>query len=110
MTVKMPCICIFSAAALSVPATLGVPANTVSRSCQCTTSVIFAIVLSVLLALLLVAFTIVIITGMVFVRNKKQAQTETDVYYDTINIGHHSEPPPVIETEVNVVYDHTKST
>ena len=91
-------------------AALSVPANTASMSCQCTTSIIFAIVLPVLLALLLIAFTTVII--IVFVRSKKQAhmQTETDVYYDTINIGHHSAPPPVIKTEVNIAYDHPKST
>ena len=75
--------------------------------CQCTTSII---VLSALLTLLLVAFTTVIIIAMIFVRSKKQAQTETDVYYDTINIGHRSSPPKVIETEVNVAYGHTKST
>ena len=106
----MPCLCIFSAAVLSVPATPGVPANTASMSRQCTTSIILAIVLSVLLALLLVAFTAVIFIAMVFIRSKKQAQTEADVYYDTINIGHHSAPPQVIETEVNVAYDHVKST
>ena len=67
-------------------ATSGVPANTASMSCQCTTSIIYAIVLSVLLALLLVAFTTVIFISMVFVRSKKQAQMETDNYYDTINV------------------------
>ena len=62
------------------------------------------------MALLLVAFTTVIIIAMVIVKNKKQAQTEIDVCYDTINIGHHSAPLQVIETEVNVAYDHIKST
>ena len=73
------------------------------------TTIVFASVLSILLVLFLVAITTVI-TLTVCIRRKMQAQTASDVYYDTINIGHHSNPPPIIETEVNVAYGHTKST
>ena len=73
---------------------------------QCTTSIAIAGVLSILLSVCMVVFTTVIIR--VCVRSKKQIQTE--VCYDTINIGHQSAPPPAIETDINVAYGHTKST
>ena len=74
--------------------------------CQCTTTVAIASVLLILLALVVVIFTTVIIV--VCIRSKKQVLKESNVYYDTINIGHHSEQPSVIETEVNVAYDHVE--
>ena len=81
---------------------MNIPADTVSKSCQCTTVIAFAGVLSVVLAVCVVVFTTVII---VLIRNKKPVQPEA--YYDTVNIRHHS-PPPVIDTEKNVAYGHTK--
>ena len=87
---------------------LSTPANTGSMSCQCTTSIVLAISLPLLLALLFAVFTIAMIIA--FIRSKKQAKREADVYYDTINIGHHSKPTTVIETEVNVAYGRTKPT
>ena len=93
---------------ISTAAALSVPANTANMPCQCTTTVVIASVLLILLALVVVIFTTVIVV--VCIRSKKQVPKESDVYYDTINIGHHSEQPSVIETEVNVAYGHTKST
>lgn len=80
-------------------------ANTTSKS---TILIAFASVLSIVLAMSLVIFTTVIIV--VCVRSKKQVSKDSDVYYETINIGHHSKQPSVIETETNVAYGHTKST
>ena len=77
-------------------------ATRLSMPYQCTTAIAFASVLSVVLAVCVVVFTTVII---VIIRGKKPAQPEA--YYDTINIRHHS-PPPVIDTEKNVAYGHTK--
>ena len=77
-------------------------ATRLSMPYQCTTAIAFASVLSVVLAVCVVVFTTVII---VLIRTKKPAQTEA--YYDTINIRHHS-PPAVINTEKNVAYGHTK--
>ena len=70
---------------------------------QCTTAIAFASVLSVVLAVCVVIFTTVII---VLTRSKKPAQPEA--YYDTVNIHHNDSPPPVINTEKNVAYGHTK--
>lgn len=61
--------------------------------------------LSTLFVLLIVVFTTAI--G-ICIRSKRKPQTESDVYYDTINIGHHSTPPPIVETEMNVAYRHPK--
>ena len=44
----------------------------------------------------------------VCIRSNQHVQTESDVYYDTINIGHQSAAPPAIETEINVACGHTK--
>ena len=93
---------LFLYAASDIPAVTNIPADTVSKSCQCTTVIAFASILSVVLAVCVVVFTTVII---VFIRSKKPAQPEA--YYDTINIRHHS-PPPIIDTEMNVAYGHTK--
>ena len=84
-------------------------ATTATVSCRCTTAVVFSSVLSILLVLFLVVFTIVIV-NIVLIRRKKQAQTEIDVYYDTINVSYHSTPTSVIETEINAAYGHIKST
>ena len=73
---------------------------------QCTTSIVIASVLTILLSVCIMFTTAIII---ICVRSKKQPQT--DVCYDTINIDHHSAPPPaVIETEINVAYSHITST
>lgn len=60
-----------------------------------------------LLSVFIVVFTAVIV--IVCVRSKKKSRPQTDILYDDINIGHHSEPPSVIETEANVAYGHVKS-
>ena len=67
--------------------------------CTCTTSNVIAGVLSILLSVGIVVFTTVIV--IICVRSKKEAQT--DVHYDTINVGHRSTP---IETDINVAYGH----
>ena len=68
--------------------------------CQCTTTVAIASVLLILLALVVVIFTTVIIV--VCIRSKKQVLKEFNVYYDTINIGHHSEQPDFITAQSNI--------
>ena len=84
------------------PAVTSIPADT-TMSCQCTISIAFASILSVVLALCVVTFTTVIVAS---VRSKRKVQTEA--YYDTINVHHHSFPQ-AIGTEMNVAYGHTMS-
>ena len=65
---------------------------------QATISIIIVLAcgLSILFALL------IIIIIAIFIRRKKKPQRESDNNYEaiTINIGH---PPPVIETELNLI-------
>ena len=58
--------------------------------------------LSILFVLLIV---VIIIAIFIFVGSKKKSQRESDVYYDTINTAH---PPPIIDLELNIAYDHPK--
>ena len=75
-------------------------------SCVChyeTTLIIaFGSGLSILFILLI---AIIIIAIFIFVGSKKKPQREPDVHYDTINTAH---PPPIIDTELNIAYDHPK--
>ena len=72
--------------------------------CQYETTIIIAFCSG--LSILFIILIAVIITAIcVFVGSKKKPKRESDVYYDTINIGHQ---PPVIETELNVAYGHPK--
>ena len=68
--------------------------------CTCTTSNVIAGVLSILLFVGIVVFTTVII---ICVRSRSKKEAQTDVHYDTINVGHRSTP---IETDINVAYGH----
>ena len=74
---------------------------------QYTTTIIiaFASGLSSLFIVLTAIFTTAI--G-IFIRRKKKPHSESDVYYDTIDIGHHPTPPPIVETKLNVAYRHPK--
>ena len=76
----------------------------ISCTCHYETAIIIALGsgLSILFILLIV---IIIIAIFIFIGSKKKPQRETDVYYDTINTAH---PPPVIDTELNIAYDHPK--
>ena len=68
--------------------------------CQCTATIISTGVLAILLAVCVVVFTTLVIV--VIIREKRRSKS--DVYYDTVNIGHHSKPSTAIETELNVAY------
>ena len=73
--------------------------------CQSTTTIISTGVLAILLTVCVVVFTTFVIVVII----KQKRQTKADVYYDTVDIGHHSKPSTVIETELNVAYGHNRS-
>ena len=77
--------------ALDVTAVTNISADTISKSCQCTTVIAFTGVLSVVLTVCVIVFTTVIV---VLFRSKNPAQPVLQV--------HHSHPPPVIDMEMNV--------
>ena len=56
------------------------------------------------LCFLLIAITATAIGCICVLRSKKKPERETEVCYDTINIGQ----PPVFETKLNVAYHHPK--
>ena len=77
---------------------------------QYTTTIIIAVA-SGLSTLFIVLIAVFITAIGIFIRRRKKkphVQTESDVYYDTINIGHHPTRLPVVETEINVAYHHPK--
>ena len=78
----------------------------ISRMSQFTTTIIIAIAggLSTISVLLI---TVVITAIYVCIRRKKKPQRgESDVYYESINIGHQ---PRILETKLNVAYRQPKS-
>ena len=79
--------------------------NDISCMSQRTTTLITALAggLSSLF-FLLIAIIATAIVCICVLRSKKKPERETDVYYDTINIGQ----PPVFETKLNVAYHHPK--
>ena len=84
-----------------------VPDAPISNDISCTsqhTTLITALAggLSSLSFLLIAVIATAIIC--ICIRSKKKPERETDVYYDTINIGQ----PPVFETKLNVAYHHPK--
>ena len=75
-------------------------------SCTCHYETTIIIAFGSGLSILFIILIAVIITAIcIFVGSKKKPQQESDDYYETINIGHQ---PPVIETELNVAYRHSK--
>ena len=74
---------------------------------QYATTIIIAVA-SGLWTLFVVLIAVFITAIGIFIRRKKKPQTESDVYYDTINIGYHPTRPSVVETEINVAYHHPK--
>ena len=72
---------------------------------QYTTTIIIALASG--LSIIFVLLIAVVITAIcIFVRNKKKPQMEeSDVYYDTVNIGHQ---PPILETKLNIAYHQPK--
>ena len=75
-------------------------------SCMCHYESTIIISLAGGLSILFIILIAVVITAIcISVRSKKKPQRESDVYYDTINVGHQ---PPVIETELNIAYGHPK--
>ena len=74
--------------------------------CQYETTIIIAFCSGLsILFILLIAIVVTAICSFVGRKMKPQRESDHDVYYDTINIGHQ---PSVIETELNVAYDHPK--
>ena len=69
--------------------------------CQCTTTIISTGVLAILMAVCVVVFTVFVI---IVIIKEKLRRTKSDVYCDTVDIGHHSQPSTVIETELNIAY------
>ena len=79
--------------------------NDISCMSQHTTTLITALAGGLSsLCFLLIAITATAIVCICVLRSKKKPERETDVCYDTINIGQH----PVFETKLNVAYHHPK--
>ena len=75
-------------------------------SCMCHYETTIIIAFGSGLSILFIILIAVVLTAIfIFVGSKKKPQRESDVYYDTVNIGHQ---PPVIETELNIAYGHPK--